>query len=55
MPDIMIFFLVGGALGFGVGYAVRERMSRRRRRHARKRTSEPPIGSPKPVTTSTTE
>jgi len=32
MPDIAIAFLVGCALGFGVGYGVREQMSRRRRR-----------------------
>src|SRR5262249_50527280 len=35
MPDIAISFLVGCALGFGIGYAVRERISRRRRRAER--------------------
>jgi len=32
MPDIAIAFLVGCALGFGVGYGVRKRVSRKRRR-----------------------
>jgi len=32
MPDIAIVFLVGCALGFAVGYGVREQMSRKRRR-----------------------
>jgi len=32
MPDIAIVFLVGCALGFGAGYAVREHLSRKRRR-----------------------
>jgi hypothetical protein len=31
--DLIIAFIVGLALGFGGGYAVRERKSRLRRRH----------------------
>jgi hypothetical protein len=33
MPDIVIGFLVGCALGFWLGYAIREQKSRKRRRH----------------------
>jgi hypothetical protein len=37
MPDVVIAFLVGCALGFGVGYSVREHMSgKRRRRYAQR-------------------
>jgi len=32
MPDIVIAFFAGCVLGFGVGYVVREQMSRKRRR-----------------------
>jgi hypothetical protein len=32
MPDIVILFLAGCALGFAVGYGVRERISRKRHR-----------------------
>ena len=38
MPDVVIAFLVGCALGFGIGYAVRERISRQRRRRYGERT-----------------
>ena len=38
MPDFMIAFLVGCALGFGIGYAVRERVSRERHRRHRERS-----------------
>jgi len=34
MPDILIAFLVGCTLGFGIGYRVREWKSRQRRRYA---------------------
>ena len=37
MPDTVIAFLVGCTLGFGVGYAVRERVSRQRHRRYRER------------------
>ena len=37
MPDVVIAFLVGCALGFGIGYAVREQMSRSRHRRHRER------------------
>ena len=30
MPDVVIALLIGCALGFGIGYAVRERVSRER-------------------------
>jgi NhaP-type Na+/H+ or K+/H+ antiporter len=35
MPDIVIAVLIGCALGFGIGYAVRERVSRERHRRHR--------------------
>jgi NhaP-type Na+/H+ or K+/H+ antiporter len=38
MPDVMIALLVGCALGFGIGYAVRERVSRERHRRHRERS-----------------
>jgi hypothetical protein len=38
MPDVMITLLVGCALGFGIGYAVRERVSRERHRRHRERS-----------------
>jgi hypothetical protein len=38
MPDVMIALLVGCALGFGIGYAVRERVSRQRHRRHRERS-----------------
>jgi hypothetical protein len=37
MPDIVIAVLIGCALGFGIGYAVRERVSRERHRRHRRR------------------
>ena len=37
MPDLVIGLLIGGALGFGIGYAVRERVSRSRHRRNRER------------------
>jgi len=37
MPDIVIALLVGCAVGFGIGYAVRERISRERHRRHRER------------------
>jgi hypothetical protein len=37
MPDIVIGFLVGCALGFWLGYAIREQKSQRKRRHHAKR------------------
>ena len=38
MPDVVIAFLIGCALGFGIGYAVRERVSRERHRRHRERS-----------------
>ena len=38
MPDVVIALLVGCALGFGIGYAVRERVSRERHRRHRERS-----------------
>jgi hypothetical protein len=38
VPDVMIALLVGCALGFGIGYAVRERVSRQRHRRHRERS-----------------
>jgi len=38
MPDVMIALLVGCALGFGIGYAIRERVSRERHRRHRERS-----------------
>ena len=35
---VFIIFLVGGALGFGVGYGVREYLSRQRHRRHRERS-----------------
>jgi hypothetical protein len=40
MPDILIAVLVGCALGFGIGYAVRDRKSRERRRRYAERAGE---------------
>jgi hypothetical protein len=37
MPDVMIAVLVGCALGFGIGYSVRERVSRECHRRHRER------------------
>ena len=43
MPDILIVFLVGCTLGFGIGYSVRDWKSRqRRRRYAQQRAGEFP-------------
>ena len=39
MPDIAIVFLAGCALGFAIGYGVRERISRKRRRRYVERSS----------------
>ena len=37
MPDVVIAFLFGSALGFGIGYGVREYISRQRHRRHRER------------------
>jgi hypothetical protein len=41
MPDIVIGFLVGCALGFWLGYAIREQKSRKRRRHSERNQATP--------------
>jgi hypothetical protein len=38
MPDIVIGFFIGCALGFLIGFVVREQMSRKRRLRNRERT-----------------
>ena len=37
MPDLMIALVIGGGVGFALGYGVREFISRRRHQIARER------------------
>jgi hypothetical protein len=39
MPDFLIGLLVGCAFGFGIGYAIRERISRQRHRRYQERNN----------------
>jgi hypothetical protein len=43
MPDIVIGFLVGCALGFWLGYAIREQKSRRKHRRFAERNQATPL------------